>query len=104
MGNTEAVKRLAREAVEKKNKPWRYNRGCRLGLFETKGIPDPDLLILPEENNASATSCFWQLSYAEFFFTDVYWPDFREEELYGAILYYQQRERRFGKTSEQLIL
>ena len=46
----------------------------------------------------------WQLSYAEFYFTNVYWPDFRKEELFEAILYYQQRERRFGKTSEQLIL
>ena len=44
------------------------------------------------------------ISYAELYFTDVFWPDFREEELYGAILYYQRRERRFGKTSEQLIL
>uniref|UniRef100_UPI00406D31FB undecaprenyl diphosphate synthase family protein n=1 Tax=Macellibacteroides fermentans TaxID=879969 RepID=UPI00406D31FB len=44
----------------------------------------------------------WQLSYAELYFTDVYWPDFRDEELYEAVLDYQCRERRFGKTSEQL--
>ena len=44
----------------------------------------------------------WQLSYAELYFTDTYWPDFREEELYKAILDYQHRERRFGKTGEQL--
>ena len=44
----------------------------------------------------------WQLSYAELYFTDTYWPDFREEELYTAILDYQHRERRFGKTGEQL--
>ena len=45
----------------------------------------------------------WQLSYAEFYFTEVFWPEFREEAFYEAILYYQRRERRFGKTSEQLI-
>ena len=44
----------------------------------------------------------WQLSYAELYFTDTYWPDFREEELYMAILDYQRRERRFGKTGDQL--
>ena len=70
----------------------------------TKGIPDPDLLIRTGGEQRVSNFLLWQLSYAEFFFTDVYWPDFREEELYGAILYYQQRERRFGKTSEQLIL
>ena len=70
----------------------------------TKNIPDPDLLIRTGGEKRISNFLLWQLSYAEFFFTDVFWPDFREEELYEAILYYQQRERRFGKTSEQLIL
>ena len=67
-------------------------------------IPDPDLLIRTGGEKRISNFLLWQLSYAEFFFTDVYWPDFREEELYEAILYYQCRERRFGKTSEQLTL
>lgn len=70
----------------------------------TKGIPDPDLLIRTGGEKRISNFLLWQLSYAEFYFTDVFWPDFREEELYGAILYYQQRERRFGKISEQLNL
>ncbi|MDR1103152.1 MAG: isoprenyl transferase [Tannerella sp.] len=68
----------------------------------TKGIPDPDLLIRTGGEKRISNFLLWQLSYAELYFTDVYWPDFRENELYEAILYYQQRERRFGKTSEQL--
>ncbi|NBU81061.1 MAG: hypothetical protein EBS55_05380, partial [Flavobacteriaceae bacterium] len=44
----------------------------------------------------------WQIAYAEFYFTDVLWPDFKEEDLYTAIISYQKRERRFGKTSEQI--
>lgn len=70
----------------------------------TRHIPDPDLLIRTGGEQRLSNFLLWQLSYAEFYFTDIYWPDFRKEELYGAILYYQQRERRFGKTSEQLIL
>jgi undecaprenyl diphosphate synthase len=68
----------------------------------TQGIPDPDLLIRTGGEQRISNFLLWQLSYAEFYFTNEYWPDFREEELYEAILYYQQRERRFGKTSEQL--
>ena len=101
---TEAVKRLAREAVEKKMNPDDITEAVVSDYLTTKGIPDPDLLIRTGGEQRVSNFLLWQLSYAEFFFTDVYWPDFREEELYGAILYYQQRERRFGKTSEQLIL
>ena len=68
----------------------------------TSGIPDPDLLIRTGGEKRISNFLLWQLSYSEFYFTDIYWPDFREDELYKAILYYQQRERRFGKTSEQL--
>ena len=68
----------------------------------TNGIPDPDLLIRTGGEKRISNFLLWQLSYAELYFTDIYWPDFREDELYKAILYYQQRERRYGKTSEQL--
>ena len=68
----------------------------------TYGIPDPDLLIRTGGEKRISNFLLWQLSYSELFFTDIYWPDFREDELYKAILYYQQRERRFGKTSEQI--
>ena len=68
----------------------------------TRGIPDPDLLIRTGGEKRISNFLLWQLSYSELYFTDLYWPDFREDELFKAILYYQQRERRFGKTSEQL--
>jgi len=68
----------------------------------TSGIPDPDLLIRTGGEKRISNFLLWQLSYSELYFTDIYWPDFREDELYKAILYYQQRERRYGKTSEQL--
>ena len=68
----------------------------------TNHLPDPDLLIRTGGEQRLSNFLLWQLSYAEFYFTPTYWPDFREEEFYDAILYYQQRERRFGKTSEQL--
>jgi undecaprenyl diphosphate synthase len=68
----------------------------------TYGIPDPDLLIRTGGEKRISNFLLWQLSYSELYFTDIYWPDFREDELFKAILYYQQRERRFGKTSEQI--
>ena len=101
---TEAVKRLVQEVVEKKITPNDITETVVSEHLTTKGIPDPELLIRTGGEQRVSNFLLWQLSYAEFFFTSVFWPDFREEELYEAILYYQQRERRFGKTSEQLIL
>lgn len=99
---TEAVKRLAQEAIDQKINPEEITESVFSSYLTTQGIPDPDLLIRTGGEQRISNFLLWQLSYAEFFFSNVYWPDFREEELYGAILYYQQRERRFGKTSEQL--
>lgn len=101
---TEAARRLAQEVLEQKITPNDITEAMVSDHLTTKQIPDPDLLIRTGGEQRISNFLLWQLSYAEFFFTDVFWPDFREEELYEAILYYQQRERRFGKTSEQLIL
>jgi undecaprenyl diphosphate synthase len=68
----------------------------------TKGIPDPDLLIRTGGELRISNFLMWQLSYSELYFTETYWPDFGKEDLYKAISDYQLRERRFGKTSEQL--
>lgn len=65
-------------------------------------IPDPELLIRTSGEHRVSNFLLWQIAYAEFYFTDKYWPDFRKEDFYAAILDYQKRERRFGKTSEQL--
>ena len=81
---TAAIRQIAQEVLDKKITPDAITEEVVSAHLTTKDIPDPDL--------------------SEFFFTDVFWPDFREENFYEAILYYQRRERRFGKTSEQLIV
>lgn len=68
----------------------------------TQNLPDVDLLIRTSGEHRISNFLLWQIAYAELFFTDVLWPDFTPEHLYEAILSYQKRERRFGKTSEQI--
>ena len=68
----------------------------------THNLPDVDLLIRTSGEHRISNFLLWQIAYAEFYFTDVLWPDFTEEHLYEAIINYQKRERRFGKTSEQI--
>jgi len=70
--------------------------------LNTSGIPDPELLIRTSGECRVSNFLLWQLSYTELYFTPVHWPDFRKDEFLKAIIAYQQRERRFGKTSEQL--
>ena len=65
-------------------------------------FPDPELMIRTSGEFRISNFLFYQLAYAELYFTDVRWPDFRKENLYEAIMDYQNRERRFGKTSEQM--
>lgn len=68
----------------------------------TANMPDPELLIRTSGEKRISNFLLWQLAYAEFYFTEKFWPEFDKEELYRAILEFQNRERRFGKTSEQL--
>ena len=68
----------------------------------TQNLPDVDLLIRTSGEHRISNFLLWQIAYAEVYFTDVLWPDFREKDLYEAIISYQKRERRFGKTSEQI--
>ena len=68
----------------------------------TSGMPNPELLIRTSGEYRISNYLLWQIAYAELYFTSKLWPDFRKEDLYEAILDYQKRERRFGKTSEQL--
>ena len=70
--------------------------------LSTAGRPDPELLIRTSGELRISNFLMWQLAYSELYFTDKYWPDFRKDDLYAAIVDYQHRERRFGKTSEQL--
>jgi undecaprenyl diphosphate synthase len=75
-------------------------------LFEsylsTKGLPDPELMIRTSGEHRISNYLLWQLAYAELYFTPKLWPDFRREDLFEAVYDYQQRERRFGLTSEQI--
>jgi undecaprenyl diphosphate synthase len=68
----------------------------------TQNLPDVDLLIRTSGEQRISNFLLWQIAYAELYFTSVLWPDFTEQHLYEAIIEYQKRERRFGKTSEQL--
>jgi undecaprenyl diphosphate synthase len=68
----------------------------------TQNLPDVDLLIRTSGEHRISNFLLWQIAYAELYFTDVLWPDFKEDNLYEAIISYQKRERRFGKTSEQI--
>ena len=69
----------------------------------TFGIPDPDLMIRTSGELRISNFLLWQLAYSELYFTEKLWPDFGKEEFYNAIIDYQNRERRFGKTSEQVL-
>ena len=68
----------------------------------TQKLPDVDLLIRTSGEHRISNFLLWQIAYAELYFTNVLWPDFTEQDLYEAIISYQKRERRFGKTSEQI--
>ncbi len=70
--------------------------------LQTAGIPDPELLIRTSGEMRVSNFLLWQIAYSELYITQTLWPDFRKEHLYEAVWAYQQRERRFGKTSEQL--
>lgn len=70
--------------------------------LSTQHIPHPELMIRTSGEHRISNFLLWELAYSELYFTDKLWPDFNREDLYEAILNYQQRERRFGKTSEQL--
>ncbi len=71
-------------------------------FLETRGLPDPDLLIRTSGEMRISNFLLWQMAYSEIYFTDTLWPDFDEEEFYRALLDYVGRERRFGRTSDQV--
>ena len=98
----QAAKRLAEDARDGNINAEEIDERLFSSYLSTSDIPDPDLLIRTGGEKRISNFLLWQLSYSELSFMDIYWPDFRENELYDAILSYQQRERRFGKTSEQI--
>jgi undecaprenyl diphosphate synthase len=99
---TQAVKKIAEEVKEGKLELSTINDSTLDQYLTTAGIPDPELLIRTSGEHRISNFLLWQIAYSEFYFTDKLWPDFRKEDLYDAIIDYQSRERRFGKTSEQV--
>jgi len=97
-----AVKRIASEVESGSLLTSDITENIFEGYLSTHNIPDPELLIRTSGEIRISNYLLWQIAYSELYFTDVLWPDFREEELYKAIVEYQDRERRFGLTSEQL--
>lgn len=99
---TQAVRNIAQQVKEGKLEPEDINETVLSQYLSTAEHPDPELMIRTSGESRLSNFLLWQLAYAELFFTPVLWPDFRREHLEEALLSYQQRERRFGKTGEQL--
>ena len=99
---TRAMQIAAQQAQAGTLRPDEINEQFVSSLMTTASIPDPDLLIRTSGEYRISNFLLWQLAYSELYFTDCLWPEFTEEELYKAIIDYQKRERRFGKTSEQI--
>ena len=93
-----AVKQIVNEKVSTED----INEELFSQYLSTKGVPNPELLIRTSGEQRISNFLLWQIAYSELYFTDVLWPDFRRENLFEAIYRYQERERRFGKISEQL--
>ena len=98
----EAAKRIAAEVKNGTMALDDINEAVISDHLTTRGIPDPDLLIRTSGELRISNFLLWQIAYSELYFTDRLWPEFTVEDLYDAIIDYQHRERRFGKTSEQL--
>jgi undecaprenyl diphosphate synthase len=101
---TNAVKSIAHKVKEGKLLPSDITDQTIDEHLSTNGIPNPALMIRTSGEHRISNFLLWELAYSEFYFTDTLWPDFNKEHLYEAILNFQQRERRFGKTSEQLAI
>lgn len=99
---TRAMKAIAEAVTSGKLKENDINEETISQHLQTAGIPDPELLIRTSGEMRVSNFLLWQIAYSELYITPTLWPDFRKEHLYEAIWSYQQRERRFGKTSEQL--
>ncbi len=99
-----AVKNLVNDSINEKIKPEMINDKLFEKYLNTAEIPDPELLIRTSGEYRISNFLLWQIAYSELFFTEKLWPDFRKEDLFEAIFDFQNRERRFGKTREQLAL
>lgn len=99
---TNSVKEIAQLVKSGKLLPENINEQTLSDHLTTSSIPDPELLIRTSGEKRISNFLLWQCAYAEFHFTDVFWPDFKKDDFFQAIIDYQSRERRFGRVSEQL--
>ncbi|MDI1324595.1 MAG: isoprenyl transferase [Algoriphagus sp.] len=99
---TQAARHIAQKVSEGKLKLEDITQQVMADHLETRGIPDPELMIRTSGEYRLSNFLLWQLAYTELYFTPVLWPDFRREHLIAAILDFQKRERRFGMTGEQV--
>jgi len=97
---THAVKQIVGEGIEANA----ITNELFASKLSTAAFPDPELLIRTSGEERISNFLLWQIAYAELYFTETLWPDFREEDFFAAIVDFQSRERRFGKTSEQLAI
>lgn len=100
---TEAIKNIAIQVKEGLIDPDEITDELISKNLTTADLPDPELLIRTSGENRISNFLLWQIAYSELYFTSKLWPDFRGEDLFEAICNYQNRERRFGKTSQQLV-
>ena len=98
----EAVKRISYRVKNGEIADNQIDESVVSDHLSTAGIPDPELLIRTSGEYRISNFLLWQVAYCEFYFTPILWPDFRKENLFEAIIDFQRRERRFGKTSEQI--
>lgn len=96
------AQRIAAEARDGRLSPGAITDETIAAYLTTAGMPDPELLIRTSGEQRISNFLLWQIAYAELWFTDVLWPDFRKQHLFEAVLDYQNRERRFGLISEQV--
>lgn len=99
---TDAVKKIASKVKDGTLAIEQINEECVSNNLATAQMPDPELLVRTSGEERISNYLLWQIAYSELYFTKKYWPEFSKEDLYEAIVNYQNRERRFGKTSEQL--
>ena len=99
---TDAVRQISEDVLKGKITKEEIDEKIIASYLYTKDIPDPELLIRTSGEQRISNFLLWQLAYTELYFPDTFWPDFHREDLYKAILAFQERERRFGKTSEQI--
>lgn len=100
---TTAVRTIAEKAIRKEISLEEIDEQLLSEHLYTADLPDPDLLIRTSGENRISNFLLWQIAYSELFVTKILWPDFRKKEFFEAILSYQQRERRYGMVSEQIL-